>query len=111
MTQEYPKELYIMDIKTLLTTKVTIDEVDECKFALFIFDERKCDYNLRGANIQTLSHSLGYTNPQYIVSKDIGSLMWLKESFKWLIQDIGFKLNDAWKHIYDENFINYKKIK
>ena len=114
MTQEDKyviEKLYIMDVKTLLITEVIVNKVDECKFALFIFDERKCDYNLRGANIQTLSHSLGYTHPRYIVSKDKKSLYWLKESFQWLIGDIGFVLRDAWNKIYDEKFNTYKHIK
>ena len=114
MTQEDKyviEKLYIMDVKTLLITEVIVNEVDKCKFALFIFDERKCDYNLRGANIQTLSHSLGYTHPRYIVSKDKKSLYWLKESFQWLIGDIGFVLRDAWHKIYDEKFDAYKHIK
>lgn len=114
MTQEDKyviEKLYIMDVKTLLITEVMVNEVDECKFALFKFMDRKCDYNLRGANIQTLSHSLGYTYPQYIVSKDKESLCWLKESFQWLIGDIGFILRDAWHKIYDEKFDAYKNIK
>jgi hypothetical protein len=114
MTQEEQyiiEKLYIMDVKTLLITEVTVSEVDECKFAIFDFNDRKCDFNMRGPNIQTLSHSCGYTYPQYIVSKDKGSLNWLKESFKWLVGDIGFVLRDAWHKIYDEKFDDYKHIK
>ena len=105
------QELYIMDVKTLEIFKVDVTEIDECKFALFIFNNRKCDFNLKGPNIQTLAHSQGYTYPQYIVSKDKGSLNWLKESFQWLIGDIGFILRDAWNKIYDEKFDFYKHIK
>lgn len=105
------EKLYIMDVKTLLITEVTVNEVDKCKFALFDFMDRKCCYMLKGANIQTLAHSLGYTHPQYIVSKDKKSLYWLKESFQWLIGDMGFILRDAWHKIYDEKFDTYKHIK
>lgn len=114
MTQEDKyiiEKLYIMDVKTLLITEVTVNEVDECRFALFTFNERKCCFNLRGANIQTLSRSQSYACPQYIVSKDKASLYWLKESFQWLIGDIGFVLRDAWHKIYDEKFDAYKHIK
>jgi hypothetical protein len=105
------EKLYIMDVKTLLITEVTVSEVDACKFAIYYFMDRKCCYWLKGANIQTLSHVLGYTYPQYIVSKDKKSLYWLKESFQWLIGDIGFVLRDAWNKIYDEKFDDYKHIK
>ena len=114
MTQEEKnviEKLYIMDVKTLLITEVIINEVDECKFALFDFMDRKCCYWLRGSNIQTLSISQGCSYPQYIVSKDKKSLYWLKESFQWLIGDIGFVLRDAWHKIYDEKFNVYKNIK
>ena len=46
-----------------------------------------------------------------IVSKDIKSLYWLKESFQWLIGDIWFVLRDTWHKIYDEKFDAYKHIK
>lgn len=105
------QQLYIMDVKTLDISKVKVDEVDECKFALFEFKERKCCFWLKGANIQTLSQSLGNTYPQYIVSKDLKSLCWIKESFQWLVEDIGFKLNDTWHEIYNEKFKDYKHIK
>lgn len=105
------KELFIMDVKTLEIIKININEIDECKFAIFNFNNHKCCFNMRGANIQTLSHSHGYTHPRYIVSKDKGSLNWLKESFKWLVSDIGFILRDAWHKIYDEKFDVYKHIK
>lgn len=114
MTQENKyiiEKLYIMDVKTLQIIEVAVNEVDECKFALFVFNERKCCFWLKGANIQTLAHSQGYTYPQYIVSKDKGSLYWLKESFQWLIGDVGFVLRSAWNKIYDEKFDVYKHIK
>lgn len=114
MTQEDKyiiENLYIMDVKTLQIIEVTVNEVDECKFALFNFMDRKCNYNLRGSNVQTLSHSCGYTYPQYIVSKDKGSLNWIKESFQWLVGNIGFTLRDAWDKIYNEKFDDYKHIK
>ena len=114
MTQEDKyiiEKLYIMDVKTLLITEVMVNEVDECKFALFDFMDKKCCYWLKGANIQTLARSRGCTYPRYIVSKDIKSLYWLKESFQWLIGDIGFVLRDAWYKIYDEKFNAYKRIK
>ena len=104
------EKLYIMDVKTLLITEVIVNKVDECKFALFDFMDRKCCYGLRGANIQTLAHSQGYKYPRYIVSKDKGSLNWLKESFQWLIGDVGFALLDTWKKIYNEKFDTYKHI-
>jgi hypothetical protein len=103
------QQLYIMDVKTLKISKVKVDEIDECKFALFTFNERKCHFWLKGANIQTLAHSQGYTYPQYIVSKDLKSLAWIKESFQWLVGDIGFILRDAWHKIYDEKFYAYKR--
>ena len=84
-----------MNIKTLEIIKVNINEINECKFAIFYFNNHKYDFNMRGANIQTLSHSCGYAYPQYIVSKDKGSLYWIKESFQWLVGDIGFILRDA----------------
>lgn len=105
------RQLYVMNVKTLEISKVNVDEIDECRFALFIFNERKCCFNLRGANIQTLSRSQSYACPQYIVSKDKASLYWLKESFQWLIGDIGFILRDAWNKIYDAKFDSYKKIR
>ena len=114
MTQEDKyviEKLYIMDVKTLLITEVIVNKVDECKFALFDFRDRKCCYGLRGANIQTFEHSQGYKSPRYIVSKDKKSLYWLKESFQWLIGDIGFILRDAWNKIYDEKFDTYKNIR
>lgn len=104
------QQLYIMDVKTLEFSKVTVNEVDECHFALFVFNERKCWFDLRGANVQILSNSGGHS-ARYIVSKDINSLYWIKESFQWLVEDIGFKLNDAWKKIYNEKFNDYKHIK
>jgi hypothetical protein len=105
------QQLYIMDVKTLEISKVNVDEIDECKFALFVFNERKCHFWLKGANIQTLAHSQGYTYPQYIVSKDLKSLAWIKESFQWLVGDIGFILRDTWHKIYNEKFDVYKKLK
>lgn len=110
MTQEDKEiqQLYIMDVKTLEIVKVNVDEIDECKFALFVFNKHDCCFWLKGANIQTLAHSCGYSYPQYIVSKDIKSLDWIKESFQWLIGDIGFILRDAWHKIYDEKFDVYK---
>ena len=72
MTQEDKyiiENLYIMDVKTLDMSKVKVDEVDACKFALFVFNERKCWFNLRGANVQTLENSGGHC-ARYIVSKD-----------------------------------------
>ncbi len=104
MEQKEIQELFIMNVKTLQIIKVNINEIDECKFAIFDFNDRKCNFNMRGPNIQTLSHSCSYRYPQYIVSKDKGSLNWLKESFKWLVGDIGFILHDAWHKIYDEKF-------
>ncbi len=104
------QQLYIMDVKTLEFSKVNVDEVDRCHFALFAFNERKCWFNLRGANVQTLENSGGHS-ARYIVSKDTNSLHWIKESFQWLVEDIGFKLNDAWKIIYNEKFDDYKHIK
>lgn len=114
MTQEDKyviEKLYIMDVKTLLMTEVRVNEVDKCKFAIFNFIDKKCCYWLKGANIQTLTPSQGYTCPRFIVSKDKKSLYWLKESFQWLIGDIGFVLRDAWHKIYDEKFDSYKHIK
>jgi hypothetical protein len=113
MTQEDKyiiENLYIMDVKTLDMSKVKVDEVDACEFALFVFNERKHWFNLRGANIQTLENSGGHS-ARYIVSKDLGSLYWIKESFQWLIGNIGFTLRDAWDKIYNEQFDDYKHIK
>ena len=107
MTQEDKyviEKLYIMDVKTLSITEAIVNEVDECKFALYNFMDRKCCYWLKGANIQNFSHSQGYDYPQFVVSKDKKSLYWLKESFKWLVSDIGFILRDAWHKVYDEKF-------
>lgn len=87
MTQEDKyviEKLYIMDVKTLLITEVIVNEVDENKFALFNFMDRKCCYYLKEANIQTLASSQGSTYSQYIVSKNKKYLYWLKESFQWL---------------------------
>ena len=114
MTQEDKysiEKLYIMDVKTLQITEVIVDEVDECKFAIFNFINSKCSYWLKGPNIQTLSVVMSYHYPQYIVSKDKGSLNWIKESFQWLIGDVGFALLDTWKKIYNEKFNDYKHIK
>lgn len=105
------EKLYIMDVKTLQITTVTVNEVDECKFALFDFIDSKCSYWLKGPNIQTLSVVMSYHYPQYIVSKDIKSLYWIKESFQWLIGDVGFALLDTWKKIYNEKFDTYKRIR
>ena len=104
------QQLYIMDVKTLEFSKVIVDKIDECHFALFEFNERKCWFNLRGANVQTLENSGGHS-ARYIVSKDAKSLCWMKESFQWLVEDIGFKLNDTWHEIYNEKFADYKRIK
>lgn len=101
------QHLHIMDVKTLEISKVNVTEIDECKFALFVFNERKCHFNLRGANIQTLAQS-GGNSARYIVSKDSWSLYWIRESFQWLVGDIGFTLHDAWKKIYNEKFDTYK---
>ena len=104
------ENLYILNVKTLDMSKVKVDEVDECKFALFVFNERKHWFNLRGANIQTLENSGGHT-ARYIVSRDFESLFWIKDSFQWLIGDIGLTLRDAWDKIYNEKFDDYKHIK
>lgn len=98
------EKLHVMDVKTLQITEVAVNEVDECKFALFDFMDKKCNYNLRGSYIQTLSYSPGFSSRQYIVSKDAKSLCWIKESFHWLIGDIGSRLQDVWDKIYDEKF-------
>lgn len=113
MTQEDKyiiENLYILNVKTLDMSKVKVDEVDECKFALFVFNERKCWFNLRGANVQTLENSGGHS-ARYIVSKDLKSLCWIKESFQWLIGDIGSTMHEAWDKIYNEKFDDYKHIK
>lgn len=104
MEQKEIQELFIMDIKTLKIIKVNINEIDECKFAIFDFNARKCAFNMRGANIKTLNYSCGCLYPQYIVSKDIGSLNCFKSSFKLILEDIGFILRDVWYKNYDEKF-------
>ena len=113
MTQEDKyviEKLYIMDVKTLSITEVIVNKVDECKFAIFNFMDKECSYWLKGSYIQTLEQSI-YHNPQFIVSKDKKSLYWLKESFQWLVGDIGFILLDTWHKIYDEKIDAYKHIK
>lgn len=97
------EKLYIMDVTTLRIAEVVVDEVDECEFALYNFMDRNCCYWLKGANIQNVRHSKGCDYPQFIVSKDEKSLYWLKDSFKWLVDDIGFILRDAWHKIYNRS--------
>ena len=110
MTQEDKyviEKLYIMDVKTLSITEVIVKKVDECKFAIFNFMDKECSYWLKGSYIQTLEQPI-YHNPQFIVSKDKKSLYWLKESFQWLIGDIGFTLQDAWNKVFIKNLYDYK---
>ena len=93
-----------MDVKTLTITKVKVDKIDDCKFALFIFDNKNCSYWLKGGIVQTLSHSICGFNPRYLVSKDKRSLSSIKDSVKWRINDIGGHLRKTWNEIFDETF-------
>lgn len=77
------EKLYVMDVKTFLITEVIVSEVDKCKFAFFNFIGKKCCYWLKGAELQTLACSQGYSYPQYIVSKNKKPLYWLKELIQW----------------------------
>lgn len=57
-----------MDVKTLSITEVIVNKVDECKFALFNFMNKKCSYWLKGSYIQTLERS-SYNNPKLLPSE------------------------------------------
>lgn len=102
------KTLYVLNVKTLEVTPVKIDYTED-SFVYFTFNDRKCEYYLKN-NVQTLSYPI-YSNPQYLVSKDLMSLHSITESLRYLVQDIGFSLKTSFETIYDEKFDKYWRAK
>lgn len=100
--------LYILNVKTLEVTPVKISYIED-SFAHFTFDNHKCEYYLKN-NVQTLSWPI-WSNPQYLVSKDLMSLHSIIESLRYLVQDIGFSLKTSFETIYDEKFDKYWRVK
>lgn len=100
--------LYILNVKTLEVTPIKISYIED-SFAYFTFDDHKCAYYLNH-NVQTLSWPI-YSNPQYLVSKDLMSLYSIIDSLKYLVRDIGFSLKTSFETIYDEKFDNYWRVK
>ena len=102
------KILYVLNVKTLEVTPVKIDYIKD-NFVYFTFDNHKCEYYLKN-NVQTLSWPI-WSNPQYLVSKDLMSLHSIIESLRYLVQDIGFSLKTSFESIYDEKFDKYWRAK
>lgn len=102
------KTLYVLNVKTLEITPVEISYTED-SFVYFTFDNHKCEYYLKN-NVQTLSWPI-WSNPQYLVSKDLMSLHSIIESLRYLVQDIGFSLKKSFETIYDEKFDKYWRVK
>lgn len=102
------KTLYVLNVKTLEVTPVEISYTED-NFVYFTFDNHKCEYYLKN-NVQTLSWPI-WSNPQYLVSKDLMSLHSVIESLRYLVRDIGFSLKTSFETIYDEKFDNYWRVK
>lgn len=102
------KILYVLNVKTLEVTLVKIDYIED-SFVYFIFNDRKCEYYLKN-NVQTLLCPI-WSNPQYLVSKDLKSLHFIIESLRYLVRDIGFSLKTNFEIIYDEKFDKYWRVK
>ena len=100
--------LYILNVKTLEVTPVKISYIED-NFVYFTFDNHKCGYYLKN-NVQTLSWPI-FSNPQYLVSKDLMSLHSIIESLRYLVQTIGFSLKTSFETIYDEKFDKYWRTK
>lgn len=100
--------LYILNVKTLEITPVKISYTED-NFIYFTFDNHKCEYYLKN-NVQTLSWPI-WSNPQYLVSKDLMSLHSVIESLRYLVRDIGFSLKTSFENIYDEKFDKYWRVK
>jgi hypothetical protein len=100
--------LYILNVKTLEVTNIKIDYIQD-NFIYFTFDEQKCSYYLKN-NVQTLLRPI-WSDPQYLVSKDLMSLHSIIESLRYLVRTIGFSLKTGFENIYDEKFDKYWRVK
>lgn len=100
--------LYILNVKTLEITPVKISYIED-NFVYFTFDNNKCEYYLKN-NVQTLSWPI-WSDPQYLVSKDLMSLHSIIESLRYLVRDIGFSLKTSFENIYDEKFDKYWRVR
>ena len=97
------KVLYIMD-SNLRITEVKVENIDECKFAMFYFEGRKCNYWLKGATVQTKSVCGGCDDPKCLVSSDKGSLAWVREFVESKVNAIGSELHHTWTKIFEKTF-------
>lgn len=97
------KVLYIMD-SNLRITEVKVENIDECKFAIFFFEGRALNYWLKGATVQTKSVCGGCNDPKYLVSSDRGSLTWVREFVESKVNDIGSELQYTWRKIFEKTF-------
>lgn len=102
------KTLYVLNVKTLEVTPVEISYIED-NFVYFTFDNHKCEYYLKN-NVQTLSWPI-WSDPQYLVSKDLMSLHSIIESLRYLVRDIGFSLKTSFENIYDEKFDKYWRVR
>ena len=102
------KTLYVLNVKTLEVTPVEISYIED-NFVYFTFDNHKCEYYLKN-NVQTLSWPI-WSDPQYLVSKDLMSLHSVIESLRYLVRDIGFSLKTSFENIYDEKFDKYWRVR
>lgn len=102
------KTLYVLNVKTLEVTPVEISYIED-NFVYFTFDNNKCQYYLKN-NVQTLSWPI-WSDPQYLVSKDLMSLHSIIESLRYLVRDIGFSLKTSFENIYDEKFDKYWRVR
>lgn len=102
------KTLYVLNVKTLEVTPVEISYIED-NFVYFTFDNNKCQYYLKN-NVQTLLWPI-WSDPQYLVSKDVMSLHSIIESLRYLVRTIGFSLKTGFENIYDEKFDKYWRVK
>lgn len=102
------KTLYVLNVKTLEVTPVKIDYIND-SFVYFTFNNYKCEYYLKN-NVQTLSWPI-WSDPKYLVSKDLMSLHSIIESLRYLVQTIGFSLKTSFENIYDEKFDKYWRVR
>jgi len=102
------KTLYVLNVKTLEVTPVEISYIED-NFVYFTFDNHKCEYYLKN-NVQTLSWPI-WSDPKYLVSKDLMSLHSIIESLRYLVRDIGFSLKTSFENIYDEKFDKYWRVR
>lgn len=72
--------LYVLD-KSLEISKIGIERIDDCGFAVFTINGEKYNYWLKGPSIQTAHYVFG-NNTSYLVSLDYKSI----EAIKAFIQ-------------------------